>query len=56
MFYMYLFRMKPSSRRINMKSANKFRNVQSTFYYNVDNICPPNISEGFQIEGNFVNA
>ncbi|XP_053950882.1 protein zwilch [Anastrepha ludens] len=40
----------PHVRRICMRSKNKFREVKSTFYYNMDNICPPKISECFQAE------
>lgn len=40
----------PHSRRITMKSKNKYREVKSTSYYNMENICPPNISEPFSIE------
>lgn len=40
----------PHSRRITMKSKNKLREVKSTFYYNMENIFPPNISECFGAE------
>lgn len=40
----------PHSRRITMKSKNKLREVKSTFYFNMENICPPNISECFNAE------
>lgn len=40
----------PHSRRITMKSKNKLREVKSTFYFNMENICPPIISECFNSE------
>ncbi|KAM7363046.1 zwilch kinetochore protein [Cochliomyia hominivorax] len=40
----------PHSRRIIMKSKNKFREVKTTFYFSMENICPPNISEGFNTD------
>ncbi|XP_073820080.1 zwilch kinetochore protein [Musca autumnalis] len=40
----------PHSRRITMKSKNKLREVKSTFYFNMENIFPPNISECFGAE------
>lgn len=40
----------PQMRRISMRSENKFREVKSTFYYNMNNICPPAVSEYFQSE------
>ncbi|XP_067627644.1 protein zwilch isoform X2 [Eurosta solidaginis] len=42
--------MDPHIRRITMRSKNKFREVKSTFYYNLINICPPNITECCQSE------
>ncbi|KAH8232384.1 hypothetical protein KR032_005345, partial [Drosophila birchii] len=38
----------PYSRHITMRSFNKFRELKTTFYYNADNICPPNLVECFQ--------
>ncbi|XP_017034434.1 protein zwilch [Drosophila kikkawai] len=38
----------PYSRQITMRSYNKFREMKTTFYYNSDNICPPNLVECFQ--------
>ncbi|XP_030369345.1 protein zwilch [Scaptodrosophila lebanonensis] len=38
----------PHSRRITMKSSNKFRQLQSTFYFNLENICPPDLADWFQ--------
>ncbi|XP_050332421.1 protein zwilch [Bactrocera neohumeralis] len=38
----------PHVRLISMRSENKFREVKSTFYYSINNICPPGISEYFQ--------
>ncbi|KAI9584467.1 protein zwilch [Glossina fuscipes] len=35
----------PHSRRISIISSDKFRQVKSTFYFNMNNICPPNILE-----------
>uniref|UniRef100_A0A1A9WZ23 Protein zwilch n=1 Tax=Glossina brevipalpis TaxID=37001 RepID=A0A1A9WZ23_9MUSC len=35
----------PHSRRISIKSSDKFREVKSSFYFNIDNVCPPNILE-----------
>lgn len=40
----------PNSRRITMKSKNKLRQVSSTFYFNMDNVCPPNISECINVD------
>lgn len=40
----------PHSRRIIMKSRNESREVKSTFYFNMENICPPNISECFSVD------
>ncbi|XP_075148015.1 zwilch kinetochore protein [Haematobia irritans] len=42
----------PHSRRITMESKNKLRNVQTTFYFNMENIFPPNISECFSANDN----
>ncbi|KAH8355578.1 hypothetical protein KR200_008666, partial [Drosophila serrata] len=38
----------PYSRHITMRSYNKLREIKTTFYYNSDNICPPNLAECFQ--------
>lgn len=40
----------PHSRRITMNSRNKLREVESTFYFNMENIFPPNIAECFAAE------
>ncbi|XP_017485994.1 PREDICTED: protein zwilch isoform X2 [Rhagoletis zephyria] len=40
----------PHVRRVSMRSKNKFREVKSTFFYSMDNICPQIISECFQSE------
>lgn len=40
----------PHSRRITMKSGNKLREVKSIFFFNTENIFPPNISECFTVE------
>ncbi|KAL7729310.1 hypothetical protein ACLKA6_008888 [Drosophila palustris] len=38
----------PHSRQITMKSQNKFRELSTTFYFNVENICPPELAQCFQ--------
>uniref|UniRef100_A0A1I8PY40 Protein zwilch n=1 Tax=Stomoxys calcitrans TaxID=35570 RepID=A0A1I8PY40_STOCA len=40
----------PHSRRITMESKNKIREVKTTFYYSMENVFPPNISECFGTE------
>lgn len=40
----------PHSRRITMRSKSKLREVKSTFYFSMENICPPNIAECYNIE------
>ncbi|KAH8310380.1 hypothetical protein KR044_001030, partial [Drosophila immigrans] len=40
----------PHSRQITMKSSNKFREQTTTFYFNLENICPPELSQCFQSE------
>ncbi|CAD6994602.1 protein zwilch [Ceratitis capitata] len=46
----YLEDKDPHVRRISMRSKNKLREIKSTFYYSMDNICPPNISENFETD------
>ncbi|KAH8406447.1 hypothetical protein KR215_000917 [Drosophila sulfurigaster] len=38
----------PHSRHITMKSSNKFRELTTTFYFNLENICPPDLVQCFQ--------
>ncbi|XP_022216029.2 protein zwilch isoform X2 [Drosophila obscura] len=40
----------PYSRHITMKSLNKFRELQTTFYFNSENICPPELAQCFQCD------
>lgn len=40
----------PHSRRITMTSKNKLREVKTTFYYSMENICPTNIVESNNID------
>ncbi|XP_001357566.4 protein zwilch [Drosophila pseudoobscura] len=40
----------PYSRHITMKSVNKFRELQTTFYFNSENICPPQLAQCFQCD------
>ncbi|EDW82989.2 uncharacterized protein Dwil_GK22553 [Drosophila willistoni] len=46
----YLDGKDPHSRRIIMKSDNKFREVKTTFYFNMENICPPELAQCFQCD------
>lgn len=41
----------PHSRQIIMKSQNNFRELTTTFYFNLENICPPELSKSFQCDG-----
>jgi len=41
----------PFSRHITMRSYNKFRELKTTFYFNSENICPPNLAQCFQCDG-----
>ncbi|KAH8407071.1 hypothetical protein KR222_005683, partial [Zaprionus bogoriensis] len=40
----------PHSRQITMKSQNTFRELTTTFYYNLENICPPELAKCFQCD------
>ncbi|XP_070072753.1 protein zwilch [Drosophila takahashii] len=40
----------PYSRNITMRSYNKFRELKTTFYFNSENICPPNLAQCFQCD------
>uniref|UniRef100_A0A6P4E764 Protein zwilch n=1 Tax=Drosophila rhopaloa TaxID=1041015 RepID=A0A6P4E764_DRORH len=40
----------PYSRHITMRSHNKFRELKTTFYFNSENICPPNLAQCFQCD------
>ncbi|XP_033150144.1 protein zwilch isoform X2 [Drosophila busckii] len=44
----YLNDKEPHSRQITMKSQNKLRDIKTTFYYNVENVCPPALAQCFQ--------
>lgn len=41
----------PYSRHISMRSHNKFREIKTTFYFNSENICPPELAKCFQCDG-----
>ncbi|XP_017873976.1 PREDICTED: protein zwilch [Drosophila arizonae] len=38
----------PHTRQITMKSQNKYRENTTTFYFNLENICPPELAKCFQ--------
>ncbi|EDV90806.1 protein zwilch [Drosophila grimshawi] len=40
----------PHSRQITMKSQNTFREHTTTFYFNLENICPPELAQCFQCD------
>ncbi|XP_017122824.1 protein zwilch [Drosophila elegans] len=40
----------PYSRHITMRSHNKFRELKTAFYFNSENICPPNLAQCFQCD------
>ncbi|KAH8272083.1 hypothetical protein KR026_002862, partial [Drosophila bipectinata] len=40
----------PYSRHISMRSHNKFREIKTTFYFNSENICPPELAKCFQCD------
>ncbi|XP_030564056.1 protein zwilch [Drosophila novamexicana] len=40
----------PHSRQITMRSHNTFREHTTTFYFNLENICPPELAQCFQCD------
>ncbi|XP_037955248.1 protein zwilch-like [Teleopsis dalmanni] len=46
----YLVGKDPYKRRITMVSCTELREVQSTFFYSMENICPPIVAENFKTE------
>lgn len=41
----------PHSRQIIMRSQNNFRELTTTFYFNLENICPSELAKCFQCDG-----